>query len=405
MKSRWDLLAAVLDLKESGLSAIAKKTGTSPSSARQQLVKLLSDGLVVQEGKLYKAAASNPMAENISEIIRFCRMRGINYNLFLALEFAKIVRVGTSKDQVAFSEFENLNHQTVRKYLNVLSTANLVLITSRKPLVVRFVMEPIFDSVLELYGMKKEKKRISRRFEPREYLEIEQLLDKIRKSHQNIDFSETEEIRKIEFTSASTRLEGNTFTLDEARELILHDSIPSGKKMKEALEIKNFHAAVQYLINHLDSALSIPLILDIHRIVTFNLGVSEWFRTSNISIKRNPFFKISHVSEINSKLIRLCDDVNEFLSHKRSAQEVVEFATYVHNEFLHIFPFDDGNSRVTRLLWNYVLMRSGFPLINIYANAREEYLSLTKLAHERDDGRLNEFLMKVVKDNLYKMGK
>jgi Fic family protein len=75
----------------------------------------------------------------------------------------------------------------------------------------------------------------------------------------------------------------------------------------------------------------------------------------------------------------------------------------VHNEFQHIHPFEDGNSRVTRLLWNYVLMRNGFPLVNIYSNAKAEYLSLTKMA--RDDAKLNSFLSGMIKDNLYKMAR
>lgn len=399
MKSRWDCLAALLDLKEAGLSAIAKKTGTSPSSARQQLLRLLQDRLVVQEGTIYKVAVGNPITGNISEIIQFCRARKLDYNLFLTLEFARIVRTGVSSDQVSFSEF-GLNHQTVRKYLKLLSSSNLVLITSRKPLVVRFISDPVFDSVLALFGMRKEKQKPRRRTEASEYVEIGKLLSRVGKKNteQSVD-----EGRKIEFTSSSTRLEGNTFTLDEARELLLHDTVPSGKKLHEANEIKNFYLAVDYLLSHLSEKLSIPFILELHRITTFNLGVASGFRTSNISMKRNPYFKTAHFTEIQIRMERLCDDTNAFLSSRRTVQETIEFASFVHNEFLHIFPFEDGNSRLTRLLWNYVLMRSGFPLINIYANAREEYLSLTKLARERDDARLNEFLVKVIKDNLYRM--
>lgn len=398
-RTRWDVLFALFELKEATLGAIARRAGTSPSSARQRLRELMDEAIVVQRGTLYAPNENNERVWKVREIMQFCKSRGLDYNLFLALGFARIVRTGLNADQVPLSAF-GLNHQTVRKYLSYLSRAHLVLITSRKPLVVRFVSEPIFDSVLELFGMKKEKRKGGRRTEPSEYLEIEKLLLGIRKK-----FTETEEAKKIEFTSSSTRLEGNTFTLDEARELLVQDNIPSGKKMKEALEVKNFHSAVNYLIANIEKQLSIQFILELHRIVTFHLGVKEGSRASNVSMKGNPYFKTAHFSEIEGKVQRLCDDVNAFLSSKRNAQETVEFATFVHNEFLHIFPFEDGNSRITRLLWNYVLMRSGFPLINIYANAREEYLSFTKLARERDDARLNEFLTKVIKDNLYKMSK
>ncbi len=398
MKTKWDCLSALFELKEAGLSAIAKKTGTSPSSARQHLVKLLGDGLIAQEGRIYKPRIDKPRTSKISDIMTFCKSRGINHNLFLTLGFAKIVRIGLSNNQVPLSEFLGLNRQTVRKYLNHLSRANLIFVTSRRPFVVRFVEEPIFEEVLEMFGMKREKRRSPKRAEPSEYIEMEKML-------RGMKGYVTDEAGKIEFTSSSTRLEGNTFTLDEARELILKDNVPAGKKLNEANEIRNFYLAANYLISHLSEKLSPAFILELHHISTFNLGVKPGFRESNVSMKGNPYFKTAHFMEINPKIERLCEDANAFLSSKRTVQETVEFASFVHNEFLHIFPFEDGNNRIARLLWNYALMRSGFPLIDIYANAREEYLLLTKLAKERDDARLNEFLMKVIKDNLYRTAK
>ena len=396
-RSRWDVLFALLELKEATLSSIAKRAGTSPSSSRQRLRDLIEEAIVVQRGTLYAPNSNNERVWKVQGIMQFCKSRKLDYNLFLTLEFARIVRTGLSSDQVTFSEFQ-LNHQTVRKYLSMLSSANLVLITSRRPLVVRFVAEPIFDSVLELFGMKREKRKISKRTEASEYVEIEKML-------KSLKGRVTDEAGKIEFTSSSTRLEGNTFTLDEARELILKDNVPAGKKLKEANEIRNFYLATNYLIEHLFEKLSPSFIMELHHITTFNLGVRPGFREANVSMKGNPNFKTLHFTDISSAIGRLCEDVNAFLSSKRNAQEIVEYATFVHNEFLHIFPFEDGNSRLTRLLWNYVLMRSGFPLINIYANVKEEYLSLTKLTRERDDTKLNEFLTKVIKDNLYKIVK
>lgn len=406
MKTKWDCLSALFDLKEANLSAIAKISGTSLSCARQHLVKLLGDGLAVQEGKAYKPDKNNARAWKIFNIMKFCKSKGINHNPFLTLEFAKIVRIGLSNNQVPLSEFLGVNHQTARKYLNYLSRANLIFVTSRRPFVVRFVEEPIFEEVLEMFGMKKEKKKIQKRhYDSKDFGEIEKLLAGFGKTWKDLNISEVEWNRKIEFASSSIRLAGNNFTLEEAKELILHDSVPKNKKLKEANEVKNCYLAVDYLLSHLNEPLSVPFILDLHRISTFNLGIPGGIRNVNVSVKGNPFYRPVHFSEINAKLERLCEDANEFLSAKRTVQEAIEFATFIHNEVVHIRPFEDGNSRIARLLWNYVLMRSGFPLMNIYSNAKEEYLSLTELARERDDAKLNEFLTKVIKDNLYKIGK
>lgn len=404
MKSKWDYLFALFELKEARLSDIARKTNTSASTARQRLLELLKDGVIAQEKDRYFPLKDNTNTWHIFNIMKFCRNRGINYNLFLTPEFAKVVKRGSSKEDVLFSEFKGLNHQTVRKYLTYLSRINLLFVVSKKPLKVKFVYDPVFDDVLALFKLKKEVKKPVKLVIPSDdYKEIERLLTKFKELRRNINFADIDEERKIEFISASTQLEGNTFTLEESKELLLHDIVPEGKKLKEANEVKNYYSAVNYLLAHLEEQLSVQYILDLHRIVIFNLGVKEGIRITMVSIKGNPFYKVAHFSEIYPKLDYLCKKINKFMTKKRTIREVVEFATFVHNEFQHTHPFEDGNSRVTRLLWNYVLMRNEFPLINIYSNTREEYLSLTKLAKERNDNKLNSFLVKIIKDNLYKM--
>lgn len=404
MKTKWDCLFALFELKEGRLTGITKKVGSQPSPVRQKLVELLRERIINQEKGIYKPNKDNPTSWHIFNIMKFCKNKGINYNLFLTPEFAEVIKTGIGKEEILFSEFKNLNHQTVRKYLTYLSRINLLFVVSKKPLRVKFVYDPVFDEVLALFKMKKEvKKPISTIAPTNDYREIGKLLTKFKTLKKDLNFADIEEEQKIEFTSASTQLEGNTFTLEESKELLLHDTVPEGKKLKEANEVKNYYSAVSYLLNHLDESLSIQYVLDLHRIVIFNLGVKEGVRTTMVSIKGNPFYKVSHFSEIYPKLEELGKKINEFLSKKRAIKEVVEFATFVHNEFQHIHPFEDGNSRVTRLLWNYVLIRNSFPLINIYSNTREEYLALTKLARERNDAKLNAFLTGIVRDNLYKL--
>ncbi|MDD5336965.1 MAG: Fic family protein [Candidatus ainarchaeum sp.] len=404
MKTKWDCLFALFELKEARLGDIARKTDSQTSSVRQKLVKFLKDGIIIQEKGAYKPNKNNPATWSIFSIMKFCRSRGINYNPFLTREFAQMVQVGLGKEEALLSDFGSLDYKTVRKYLTYLSRVNLIFVASKKPLKVKFVFNPVFDEVLALSNLKKAGRKAAQKAVPSDaYREIEQLLARLKELKRNMNFADIDEEQKLEFTSASTQLEGNTFTLEESKELLLNDVVPQDKKLKEANEVKNYYAAVNYLLNHLDRSVSIDYIMDLHRIVVFNLGVKEGARTSDVSIKGNPFYKVSHFSEIYPKLDALCKKINEFMGVKRTTREVVTFATFVHNEFQHIHPFEDGNSRMTRLLWNYVLMQNGFPLINIYSNTREEYLSLTKLARERDDAKLNLFLVRIIKDNLYKL--
>lgn len=403
MKTKWDVLFALFELKEARLSDIAKKANTSTSAARQKLVWLIREGLVLQPNNSYSPNKENAKTWSIFNIMKFCRNRGINYNLFLTEEFASILKVGLGADEVLLEDFKDTGYLTVRKYLTHLSRLNLLFVVSKKPLRVKFVYDSVFDDVLKLFDLELKKKLLQTAIPRAQYDEIESLLAKFKKLEKDIDLANIEEEQKIEFTSASTQLEGNTFTLEESKELLLHDILPKDKKLNEANEVKNYYSAVGHLLLHLKEPLSIPYILELHKIVVFNLGVKEGIRTANVSIRGNPLYKVAHFSEILNRLDILCKKTNDFLEIKRSMKETIEFATHVHNEFQHIHPFEDGNSRVTRLIWNYVLMRCGFPIINIYSNTKQEYLSLTKLSRERNDAKLNAFLLRLIKDNLYKL--
>ncbi len=405
MKTRFDVLYALFELKEAHLSQIANKAVSSPSSARQKLTGLISSGLVVQEKKAYAPNRKNPKTWNAFNIMKFCRDRGISHNLFLSAELATIVNTGLSKEEVKLSDFKGLNYKTTRKYLTYLNRINLAFIISKKPLTIKFVNDPVFDEILSFFGIarlagiKNEKTAAGKP----DYGELASLLKKLKTIKKDIDHTDLDKEAVIEFTSASTQLEGNTFTLEESKELIFHDLLPEHKRLREANEVKNYFNAVNYMISHLKEPISIDMIVDLHRIVTCNLGVKEGIRNSRVSIKGNPFYKVSDFSEILPRLNELCTGLNNFVSEGHIIGEIIEFATFVHNEFQYIHPFEDGNSRMTRLIWNYVLMKNGLPLINIYPNAKEEYLSLTKLARKRDDRGLNAFLTRIIKDNLFKM--
>ncbi len=401
-KTRYDALFALFTLKSAKLGEIAKYAKMSPSSTRQKLAVFEKENIIKRKNRVYEPNKQNPKTWQIFNIMKFCKNKGINYNIFLSYQMAIVISVGLSKDEIKLSDFKKINLKTVRKYLNYLSRINILFVISKKPLIFKFIKEPILEEVLELFEIKQKKKKQSIYSNNNKYKEIKNLFKKYKKLSRDISVLNLEEEQKLEFTSASTQLEGNTFTLKQTTDLIKEDIIPEHKKMREALEVRNYYTAVNYLLSNIKEPMSIQLILDFHRILIFNIG-KEGIRTSNVSIKGNIFYKTTHFSKILPVLNELCNNINKFNSEKHSIQEIVEFASYIHNEFQHIHPFEDGNSRTTRLIWNYILIKNEFPLINIYSNTRKEYLSVTKLARKRDDKKLNTFLLGIIIDNLNKM--
>ena len=84
-------------------------------------------------------------------------------------------------------------------------------------------------------------------------------------------------------------------------------------------------------------------------------------------------------------------------------EEVLKFAVYFHNEFQHIHPFEDGNSRTTRLITFHLLQSKGIPILDIPYGLLDEYLVYTKGSRTREDKKLLSNLQKIILFNLKKI--
>ncbi len=125
-----------------------------------------------------------------------------------------------------------------------------------------------------------------------------------------------------------------------------------------------------------------------------------------VFIKGNPDFKTTEPSKIKWELERLIREYNIFLtSNKLSIKALLDFAVYFHNEFQHIHPFEDGNSRTTRLITFYIFQQQDIPILDIPFGLLDEYLTNTKGAKKRDDENLNQTLQKIILFNLKKINK
>ena len=67
----------------------------------------------------------------------------------------------------------------------------------------------------------------------------------------------------------------------------------------------------------------------------------------------------------------------------------LELASEFHYRFVIIHPFSDGNGRMARLLMNFILDRSGYPMIDISVKNREKYLDALASGNTK---KLTEFI-------------
>jgi len=90
--------------------------------------------------------------------------------------------------------------------------------------------------------------------------------------------------------------------------------------------------------------------------------------------------------------VQIMDFCNKFNKIK-TREECLKELGFIHNQHQRIHAFIDGNSRTTRLLVNWLLIKFKFPLLVLKIGAFEKYMSLTKLSTRRDDDSLRDFLL------------
>ena len=119
-----------------------------------------------------------------------------------------------------------------------------------------------------------------------------------------------------------------------------------------------------------------------------------------VHIKGNPDFKVAEVEEIEPKSNSLIIKYNEFRLKKNVLTKILDFVAYFHNEFQYIHPFEDGNSRTTRLITFHLLRTQGVPIFDIPLGLLEQYLDATKGAKKRNDKKLKQVLQQIILYNL-----
>ena len=195
-----------------------------------------------------------------------------------------------------------------------------------------------------------------------------------------LEVKQLEQNIRIEHVWSSAAIEGNTMTEAETAE-ILNGGLGAtihGKTIKETLEIINLNEAYDYMQNLAIKKQPIRNedIRNLNRIATLTTiqPQEEAGKYHNIDVypygsESRPY---AHFYEIPEKMQQLQAWSNE----AQDKLHPVQYATDLHQKFVTIHPFKDGNGRTARLLMNLVLTENGYPVVNVNPSkpAREQYM-------------------------------
>lgn len=368
------------------------------------LTELKEEGLLTKTKYGFQAKRTEK-TQALYDIIYHCLRNEINYNHLLNPNLVKFVSRTLQKNEIT-SKNNGVHHETLKKYVDILDKYGLILIISQKPFRAKVFHNILLNNILVYFGYKhsvitKEVKDYTTIIK-KELAKFNRLRKQDELKYQRI-VNEFE----ISFVHHSLALEGNPITLQQTREILKQKVIPANLRSEDVLEVQNYQKAILQMIEDVRKRqpLTIETILDYHKLaMQHHPEFAGKIRTIEVQIRGNPNFKITKAKDIRKKLDSLLEKYNKFNKQKKTLlKEILAFATYFHNEFQHIHPFVDGNSRTTRLITFHLLQSRDIPILDIPFGLLDEYLSYTKGSRKRDDKKLFSNLQKIILFNLKKI--
>jgi Fic family protein len=227
-------------------------------------------------------------------------------------------------------------------------------------------------------------------------LEKKNALDQLRPFNRGA-LAKLQETFRVDLTYNSNAIEGNSLSLSETK-LVLEEGITvGGKSMREHLEVTNHSKAIDF-VESLVSKKTLGEIdaLNLHALILDGIDPENagFYRRGAVRISGTTYMPPSP-----SKVPALMQEVYALL--KTKGGEPIETAAKIHQKFVDIHPFIDGNGRTARLLVNLYLMRNGYPPVIILRAERKKYINMiTKSRAEQDITPFLNFLGKAVERSL-----
>ena len=191
------------------------------------------------------------------------------------------------------------------------------------------------------------------------------------------------EYYRVGLTYTSNALEGNSLTESETKVVIEDGLTIEGKPLRDHYEAVGHAKAYDYVYQITEKeGLTEEDILNLHRLFYQQIDAEKAGQYRHVKVyisgSRYAVAAVSKIPGEMQKLVKWYND-NEKKLHP------IELAATLHQRFVFIHPFVDGNGRVARLLMNLALLRNGFTIAIIPAILRHEYIYSLETAHTRPE--------------------
>jgi hypothetical protein len=172
-------------------------------------------------------------------------------------------------------------------------------------------------------------------------------------------------------------LEGVVYTFQELKTAIDPSItvVPDSSLQPVCEEIRRHKAAIE-LVRELGEKRRIPLTVDVIKRLYLTLHPEEGDLKTvkyrrDIPQHRLYFHEYAAPDKIPHKIRQVVDWVNG--PEARKVKDPIRIAARAHYDLLRVFPFPNDSGKVSRLLLNLLLLRSGYPPAIIHSTERQRY--------------------------------
>ena len=180
----------------------------------------------------------------------------------------------------------------------------------------------------------------------------------------------------IRFTYDSSKLSGVRVTLRQTSLILREGIMPKGfKNLRIVKELENHEKGIMVITKY-KGVLNEQFIKKLHKILFTRVDdtIAGKLRSE---LKRN--VKIAGTSYVPPNWENLSKELENFFKWYQTENRKLhplELAALIHLKLISLQPFVDGNSRLSRLLMNWILWKKGYPLVDIPIEELENYYNV-----------------------------
>ncbi|MBS3056609.1 MAG: Fic family protein [Candidatus Aenigmarchaeota archaeon] len=196
----------------------------------------------------------------------------------------------------------------------------------------------------------------------------------------------------VRFTYNSNAIEGNRLSLRETSMILTENIIPSGATPNDYNEAINSKDCYEFMKGY-GGEFNQTLLLKIHELLTKNTNcrIIGDYRNHEVRISGSEWIPPSH-EKVKDNMRK----VFQWYYSSKKKLHPVELGAILHNKLVRIHPFIDGNGRTSRVVMNWILMKSKFPMFYVEMRDKIKYYEAVEEGDKGNDEAIVHYIAKVL---------